>query len=176
MKFRELRRIVKSDFHFAMGSSKGIKNGILMIFFNPKFQLIFNYRVSVYLEESSFGFLNIFTKYINLIVFSSEISPRAVIGEKFNVAHTIGLVIGQHVVIGDNVLLYQNVTIGAKNRREEEYPILNNGVVVFANSTIVGGIEISENITIGANSLVIHNCTNIGSIYAGVPAKQVKIK
>jgi len=173
LRFKELKRLIYSDLCYARGSSIGIKHTILTIFFNPKFQLICNYRVSMFLEASSWGFLNIFTKYMNLIVFSSEISPCARLGENIQFAHPIGLVIGNGVVIGNNVVIYQHVTIGGKNIGEGTYPMIKDNVTIFANATIVGNIEVSNNITIGANSLVIHSCTDESSVYAGVPARKI---
>ncbi len=174
MEFRELKRSISRDFEFLRGDSRGIKSYIITIFFNPKFQILFNYRLSVYLEQSPFGFFNIITKYINLIVFSSEISPNAIIGENIKIPHPIGLVIGHDVKIGDNVTIYQNVTIGGKNIGEGKYPTIGNSVVIFANTTIVGDIVISDNITIGANSLVLSSCPAVGAVYAGNPAKKIQ--
>jgi len=173
LSFKELNRLIKSDFNFLKGNKTGFKNFIVTVFFNPKFQLIFNYRLSVYFEKSSFGFLNIIIYYINLIFFSSEISPKSKIGENFRVAHPIGIIIGHGVEIGNNVTIFQNVTIGGKNIGEEIYPLIGDNVTVFANATIVGAVRVSNYNVIGANSLVIHSCLDENSIYAGLPAKKI---
>lgn len=84
--------------------------------------------------------------------------------------NALGVVISNEVTIGDNCRVYQHVTIGAGNGG---YPKIGNNVTIYANTTIVGGIIIGDNVIIGANSFVnkdIPANTTVG----GVPAKIIK--
>lgn len=83
------------------------------------------------------------------------ISPKAVIGKNLIIPHPIGIVIGEGVKIGDNCTIYQNVTIGRKNRGIPEYPEIKDNVIIYCNSTIIGNIEIGNNSIIGCNSIVL---------------------
>ena len=90
-----------------------------------------------------------------------DIHPGAQIGEKFFIDHGTGVVIGETCIIGNNVKLYQNVTLGAKSFPLDEHgnpikgiprhPILEDGVIVYAGATILGRVTIGAGSTIGGN-------------------------
>ena len=96
-----------------------------------------------------------------------DIHPAATIGEHFTIDHGTGVVIGATCVIGNNVKLYQGVTLGAKSFPLDEngnpikgiprHPILEDNVVVYANATILGRITIGRNCVVGANVWVTKN-------------------
>ena len=97
-------------------------------------------------------------------------------GTKF--PHLVGIVISRAAIIGDNCIIYQNVTIGAKshkqgNRKSENYPVLGNNVTVYAGAIIVGNVKIGDNAVIGANSVVITDVPP-NAVYAGNPARFIK--
>jgi serine O-acetyltransferase len=89
-----------------------------------------------------------------------DIHPGAKIGEYFSIDHGTGVVIGETAVLGNNVKLYQGVTLGAKSftldenghpRNVPRHPILENNVVVYANTSILGRITIGHDSIIGGN-------------------------
>ena len=90
-----------------------------------------------------------------------DIHPAATIGEYFTIDHGTGVVIGATCIIGNNVKLYQGVTLGAKSfplddegnpiKGVPRHPILEDGVVVYANATVLGRITIGEDCVVGAN-------------------------
>ncbi len=103
-----------------------------------------------------------------------EIHPAARIGPGFFIDHGMGVVIGETAEIGQNVTLYQGVTLGGTGREKgKRHPTLGNGVVVGAGATILGAIRIGNLVKVGAGSVVIErvpdNCTVVG-----VPAEIVK--
>ena len=98
---------------------------------------------------------------INRLVFSIDIDPKAQIGDGFMIKHGLGLVIGNHAVIGKNFTVYQGVTIGGNSGKTRQYgvellkqPLIGNNVVVSPNSVIIGPIIIGDNCHVGACSLV----------------------
>ena len=105
--------------------------------------------------------------YFTQIVHSCEIPLQIKIGRNVKFGHRgIGIVIHKDVIIGDNVQIMQNVTIGAKDGAA---PIIGNNVLIGAGAVILGGVTIGEGSTIGANAVVIKSVEN-GSIVCGVPA------
>jgi len=96
-----------------------------------------------------------------------EIHPGAVIGKGFFIDHGMGVVIGETAIIGDNVTLFQGVTLGGTGKETgKRHPTVGNNVVVGAGAKILGNITVGENSYIGANAVVIrdvpHNSTVVG--------------
>ena len=88
--------------------------------------------------------------------------------------HPIGIVIHPKVKIGKNCTIFQNVTIGqGKLINGIDIPIIGDNVIIYANSVIVGGIKIGNNVTVGAGSIVITDIPD-NAIVAGNPAKVIK--
>ena len=95
-----------------------------------------------------------------------DIHPGAQIGEYFAIDHGTGVVIGATTVIGNHVMLYQGVTLGAKNIRydhdgrpvdEPRHPILEDNVTVYANTTILGRVVIGHDTVVGGNVWLTHS-------------------
>ena len=87
--------------------------------------------------------------------YNCYISPSAEIGKNLILPHPTGIVIGEGVKIGDNCVVYQNVTLGRKNRDIAEYPTIGNNVIIYCNSTVIGKIKVGNNSIIGCNSLLL---------------------
>lgn len=103
-----------------------------------------------------------------------EIHPGATIGKGFFIDHGAGVIIGETAIIGDNVTLYQGVTLGGTGKETgKRHPTLEDNVMVSAGAKIIGSFTIGENSKIGAGSVVIEevppNCTVVG-----VPGRIVK--
>jgi serine O-acetyltransferase len=98
-----------------------------------------------------------------------EIHPGAVIGRRFFIDHGMGVVIGETAEIGDDVMLYQGVTLGGTStQRIKRHPTLRDKVTVGAGAKVIGGIEIGENARIGAGSVVVTNVPPNATVI-GVP-------
>lgn len=82
-----------------------------------------------------------------------DIHPAATIGGSFMIDHGTGVVIGQTTVIGNNVKLYQGVTLGAKSQpsNEPRHPVIGNDVVIYSNTSVLGRITIGDGAVIGGN-------------------------
>jgi serine O-acetyltransferase len=84
-----------------------------------------------------------------------EIHPGAKIGQRFFIDHGMGVVIGETAVIGDDVTLYQGVTLGGTSwNKGKRHPTLKNGVVVGAGAKVLGPFEVGENAKVGSNAVV----------------------
>ncbi len=102
-----------------------------------------------------------------------EIHPGATIGRRFFIDHGMGVVIGETSEIGDDVLLYQGVTLGGTGKDSgKRHPTIGNDVVIGTGATVLGNIRIGDHVKIGAGSVVLHPVPD-HSTAVGVPARVV---
>ena len=102
-----------------------------------------------------------------------EIHPGARIGRGLFIDHGMGVVIGETSEIGDNVTLYQGVTLGGTSlRREKRHPTLGRNVVVGAGAAILGAITIGDGSRIGGGSVVVNDVPP-NSVVVGIPGKVI---
>ena len=105
-----------------------------------------------------------------------EIHPGATIGRRFFVDHGTGVVIGETAEIGDDVTLYQGVTLGGRTLSEgKRHPTLGNNVVVGAGAKILGPFIVADDARIGSNAVVLEPVP-AGATVVGVPGKIVRCK
>ncbi len=102
-----------------------------------------------------------------------EIHPGAVIGHRLFIDHGMGVVVGGTAVIGDDVTLYQGVTLGGTSleRGVKRHPTLANGVIVGAGASVLGPFTVGEGARVGANAVVVAEVP-AGATMVGIPAKQ----
>lgn len=98
------------------------------------------------------------------------ISFDAEIGDGLLLPHPTGIVIGDDVRIGEGVTIYQNVTLGRANAEQSSYPVIGDGVVIYAGAVIVGPVTVGDGAVVAANSVVNRDVAP-GSVVGGVPAK-----
>lgn len=105
------------------------------------------------------------------------VSRHARIGYGLRLPHPTAIVIGEGVIIGSNVTLYQSVTLGGRvigDWKKGNYPSIGDGSVLFAGVVVVGKVNIGMNCTIGANSVVLSDIPD-NSVAVGAPARVVKM-
>lgn len=133
-----------------------------VIFSYPGLYAIFVYRVAHELYESGVPLIpRIMSEYAHGAT-GIDINPGAKIGEYFFIDHGTGVVVGETTIIGDNVKLYQGATLGAlspagmaTNPNVRRHPKVGNNVVIYANSTLLGGAtEIGDNVIVGGNAFL----------------------
>ena len=114
-------------------------------------------------------FISNFSRFITGI----EIHPGATIGRRFFIDHGMGVVLGETSEVGDDVTLYQGVTLGGTSLETgKRHPTLGNGVIVGSGAQILGPIIISDAARVGANAVVLEDVP-IGATVVGIPAKIV---
>ena len=105
-----------------------------------------------------------------------EIHPGARIGKGFFIDHGMGVVIGETTVIGNNVTLFQAVTLGGTGKEKgKRHPTIGNNVVISAGAKVLGSITIGDNVNIGANAVVIRSVPSDCTV-VGVPGRIAKKK
>lgn len=112
--------------------------------------------------------------YMSRVLTGADIHPGAVIGKNFFIDHATGVVIGETAEIGDNVSIYQGVTLGGvSSEKKKRHPTVGNNVVIGAGATILGPVTIGSNVRVGAGSVVVKSVPP-NSTVVGVPAKIVQ--
>ena len=130
----------------------------------PGIKAIINYRLAHKLWQEGVALIpRMITEYAHSET-GIDIHPGATIGEYFTIDHGTGIVVGETCIIGNNVKLYQGVTLGAKSFPLDEngnpikglarHPIIGDGVIIYSNATILGRVKIGNNAVIGANKWV----------------------
>ena len=150
-----------------------------MLFFSwlrgHTFFVVLNHRIANWLFRHHVKLLPEMIKFRTMKRYGCEIAPNATIGGGFFLPHCVGIVIGHEVIAGDNLEVFQNVTIGS-NRKEKKgrfMPIIGNNVSIGSGAVVVGPITIGDNVIIGANSYVDKDVpANV--VVAGSPAKVIR--
>jgi serine O-acetyltransferase len=135
---------------------------------------IFYHRIAHFFYKIKLELLARLISQFSRFVTGIEIHPGAEIGRRFFIDHGMGVVIGETTIIGDNVTLYQGVTLGGTGKQKtKRHPTLGNNVVVGAGAKILGNITMGDNSYIGANAVVIKDVPGNSTI-VGVPGRITK--
>ncbi len=133
-----------------------------------------SHRIAHFLFRHRLYFLARLISQVTRFFTGIEIHPGATIGKRFFIDHGMGVVIGETTIVGDDVTLYQGVTLGGTGKaREARHPILENGVIVGAGAKVLGNIRIASGSKIGAGAIVIKDTTE-GSTSVGTPARMIE--
>lgn len=169
------------------GILKNIKNEIKVIrerdpaihsdmevFLYPSFKVMMHYRIAHKLYTQGHYFLARWVSQRGVRKTGIEIHPGAQIGENFFIDHGNGVIIGETAIVGNNVTLYQGVTLGGTGKEHgKRHPTIGDNVMISAGAKVLGSFTIGENSKIGAGSVVLEavppNCTVVG-----VPGRIVK--
>ena len=164
---------IKEEYEVIRERDPAIKSPLEVLLY-PSFRVMLSYRKAhkKYLKGQYFRARKISQKAARKT--GIEIHPGAVIGKGFFIDHGSGVIIGETTIIGDNVTLYQGVTLGGTGKESgKRHPTLCDNVMVSAGAKVIGSFTIGENSKIGAGSVVLEevppNCTVVG-----VPGRIVK--
>jgi serine O-acetyltransferase len=134
------------------------------------------HRVTHFLWSARIPFIPRLISQIVRFLTGIEIHPGAVIGKRFFIDHGMGTVIGETCEIGDDVTLFQGVTLGGTGKEKgKRHPTLRNHVVVAAGAKVLGNIEIGEHSKVGANAVVVINVPPHSTV-VGVPGRVVTLR
>ncbi len=166
---------IKEDFFMPYKCDPAI-NSKLELFFNyPGVWALISYRIAHKLYIKNWKRLARIIMGISQMITNIDIHPACNIGRRVFIDHGTGVVIGETAEIGNDVLIYQQVTLGGVNLEKgiKRHPTLEDGVVVGGGAKILGNITIGKNSKIGANSVVIHNVP-AESTAIGIPARVIE--
>ena len=134
---------------------------------------IWTYRLAHWLWEHQCKFLGRLVSEIGRFITGIEIHPGAKIGRRLFIDHGMGIVMGETTEIGDDVLIYQGVTLGGTSLlRGKRHPTLGNNVVVGVNAAVLGAITIGDGSKVGGVSVVVKDVPPNATV-VGIPARVV---
>lgn len=140
----------------------------------PSFKVMMHYRIAHRLYEKKHYFLARYVSQRGVRKTGIEIHPGAKIGKGFFIDHGNGVIIGETAIIGDNVTLYQGVTLGGTGKEHgKRHPTIGNNVMISAGAKVLGSFTIGDNSKIGAGSVVLSEVPP-NSTVVGVPGRVVK--
>ena len=150
------------------------KNALEILLLYPGLHALVVYRIAHQLWQWKIPLLPRWLSQSMRFLTGIEIHPGATIGKNFFVDHGMGVVIGETAIVGDNVLLYQGVTLGGTGKETgKRHPTIGSNVVVGAGAKILGNIVIGDNSYIGANAVVIKDVPP-NSTVVGIPGRITK--
>lgn len=141
----------------------------------PGFQAITAHRFIHLLYKLHVPFIPRLLSQLVRFLTGLEIHPGATIGKGFFVDHGMGVVIGETTIIGNNCMLYHNVTLGGTGKHVgKRHPTLGNNVTIGTGAILLGPIHVGDNVKIGANSFVVMRDVPSNTTVAGTPARIIK--
>ena len=150
----------------------GLKSLIAALILDPGLSAAIQFRISARLERKGHPMLAALVGRLNLALNGVQISPQATIGPGLHLPHPSGVVVGNGVRSGEDLTLFQNVTLGARSLGGNDYPVVGRRVIIFANSIVTGEILLGDGCRVGAGSVVLHDVAP-GTTVVGVPAVPV---
>lgn len=140
----------------------------------PSFKVMLHYRLAHKLYLKKHYFLARYVSQRGVRKTGIEIHPGAQIGKGFFIDHGNGVIIGETAIIGDNVTLYQGVTLGGTGKEQgKRHPTIGNNVMIGAGAKVLGSCTIGDDSKIGAGSVVLGPVPP-GSTVVGVPGRVVR--
>ncbi len=169
--FRQLRE----DIECVWARDPAARSAIEIMFLYPGFKAIRLHRRANYFYRHKLYFLARWVSQRASRKTGIEIHPAATIGKRFFIDHGTGVVIGETAEIGDDVTLYQGVTLGGTGKDTgKRHPTVGNNVMIGSGAKVLGPVFIGDNSRIAAGAVVLNNIP-ANSTAVGVPAKVVKI-
>lgn len=176
MFFKRLR----TDIDAIMERDPAARSRIEVALCYPGFQAVLIYRLAHGLWRRNWLLAGRFVSHIGRMLTNIEIHPGASIGNRLVIDHGSGVVIGETSVIGDDVTLYQGVTLGGTSPavdsrsqvNQKRHPTLEDGVIIGSGAQILGPITIGEGARVGANAVVTRDIPR-GVTAAGIPARVI---
>ena len=157
----EFRRLLNLDVRATYHGDPAAESTQEVIYCYPGIRAICNYRIAHELVKLGVPILPRMISEQAHAETGIDIHPSATIGESFTIDHGTGIVIGATAIIGDNVKIYQGVTLGAKSfsldsdgnpvKGVPRHPVIGNNVIIYSNASILGRISIGDNAIIGGN-------------------------
>jgi len=166
-------RQIKEDIDVALEKDPAARNALEVLILYPGVHALIAYRFNHWLWGLGMKFIARSLSQIARWVTGIEIHPAAIIGKRFFIDHGMGVVIGETSEVGDNVFVYQGVTLGGlATKKGKRHPTISDDVVIGAGAKVLGPIKIGCNTKIGSGSVVLQNVPEYSTVI-GVPGRVV---
>ena len=166
-------KLLKDDVDVIFEQDPAARSYMEVILTYSGLHAIWAHRLAHFFFKNKLFFIARIISQISRFFTGIEIHPGAVIGRRFFIDHGMGVVIGETCEIGDNVTLYQGVTLGGTGKeRGKRHPTLEDNVLVATGAKVLGSIVVGANSKVGAGSVVLKNVP-MNSTVVGIPGKVV---
>ncbi|MDM5270766.1 serine O-acetyltransferase [Sulfurovum sp. zt1-1] len=166
--------LIKEDFTNVKENDPALHSTFELFFNYPGLWALLFHRLAHSLYQKGLRFLPRFISAIGQFLTTVDIHPAAQIGRRVFIDHGVGVVIGETAIIGDDVVIYQQVTLGGVSlNKGKRHPTVGDNVVIGAGAKVLGNITIGNGAKIGANSVVIKNVPEKATA-VGIPARVLK--
>lgn len=170
--FRTIREQIETIFR----EDPAAKSVVEIVLCYPGFHAILLHRLAHRLYRAGVPLLPRFLSQISRFFTGVEIHPGARIGRRFFIDHGMGVVIGETSEIGDDVLIYQGVTLGGTGKEKgKRHPTIGNNVVIGTGAKVLGNIRIGNFVKVGAGSVVVHPVPDHSTV-VGIPGRVVRTR
>ena len=164
---------LREDIAWISENDPAAKSRLEVFLCYPGLHALWFYRVTHWFWIRNFSTIARLLSQVARTFTGIEIHPGATIGKRLFIDHGMGVVIGETAIVGDDVVMYQGVTLGGTGKEQgKRHPTLGNKVVVGAGSKVLGNITIGDNCRIGAGSVVLHSVPDNSTI-VGIPGRMV---
>ena len=169
-----LFRLIQEDCQTVKKNDPALHSRFELLFNYPGLWALFFYRIAHWFYLKKLRFLPRFISALGMFLTTIDIHPGATIGRRVFIDHGTGVVIGETAIVGEDVLIYQQVTLGGvSTTKGKRHPTIEEKVVIGAGAKILGNITIGESSKVGANSVVIKDVPP-HSTAVGIPARVLK--
>ena len=160
-------RHIKEDIQAVLRQDPAARNALEVILTYPGLHAVWGYRIAHFLWQVKLKLAaRIYSNWIRAVT-GIEIHPAAKIGRRFFIDHGMGVVIGATAIVGDDVMIYHDVTLGARTGGSgKRHPTIGNNVVIGAGARVIGDISVGNGVKIAANMVVTKSVpasTNVDS-------------
>lgn len=166
-------KTLRSDIDSMMARDPAARSRLEVIFCYPGFHALLIYRLAHGAWRRGFHLLGRWLSHLGRFLTGIEIHPGAEVGERLFIDHGMAVVIGETAVIGNDVTLYQGVTLGGTSLKGgKRHPTLEDNVIVGAGAQVLGPITVGQGARIGANAVVLKDVAPCATM-VGIPARPV---
>jgi serine O-acetyltransferase len=167
-------RHLKSDIQTVIDNDPAARNKFEVVFTYSGLHAIWAHRIAHSFYKNRWYTVARIISQVSRFFTGIEIHPGATIGDGLFIDHGMGVVIGETCEIGNNVVIYQGVTLGGTGKeRGKRHPTIGNNVVIGSGSKVLGSFEVGDNVNIGSNSVVLREVPP-NSTVVGNPGRIVK--
>lgn len=165
---------LREDINAYMERDPAARSALEIVFLYPGFKAVRMYRIANWFYRHNFKFIARYISQRAVRKTGIEIHPGATIGRRLVIDHGTGIVIGETTEIGDDVLIYQGVTLGGTGKDVgKRHPTIGNNVMISSGAKVLGPFKVGDNARIAAGAVVLHEVPPDTTV-VGVPAREVR--
>jgi serine O-acetyltransferase len=165
---------MREDIQAVFDRDPAARSTLEVILAYPGLHAIWNHRIAHWFWRHDLKLLARMVSEASRFLTGIEIHPGATLGRRVFIDHGMGVVVGETAEIGDDVLIYQGVTLGGTSlKKEKRHPTIEEHVMISAGASVIGPVRIGRGSRIGAGAVVVSNAPPYSTL-VGIPAKVIE--